>query len=220
MTAKCGPLMYTNGNQTQAFCTDTQLGTYPHSTWNVNTILAIEDDDGNNIACAKFEPVPPASAQVSFYNRATRTYVNAIFYQFDPHDPTYVRFGRSNFMNAEHFQVRTNPVPTNGMCMNLGPVFEPRTNFMNLPNSILIDQTGDRDYVGELRNKITVPDRRYYRSYHQRTSYLPLFGDYSIIGRSFVVLDRNELIIGCGNIKYYDPRYAAGLRRSFEGYHG
>lgn len=217
LTRKCGPLRYTNGDQIQAFCTDTQLGIYPHESINVNTILVIEDENGNNLACAKFEPVIPVAANIDIRNR--NVYVAGRFFQYDPHDATYVQFYNTRLGTASHFQVRAHPVPSNGSCTGLGPVYEPRFGFMNLPSSVLINQTGDRDFLGELQNKIIVPNQSIRNSYYQRTFYLPLFGDYSVIGRSFVVLDNNEFVIGCGNITDADPNRDENLRRSIEFYH-
>ena len=190
---------------------------YPHASINVNTILVVEDEDGNNLACAKFEPVTPLAATINIRNPSV--YVAGRLFQYDPHDPTYVQFYNTRLGTASHFQVRAHPVPSNGSCRGLGPVYEPRFRFMNLPSSILIDQTGDRDFLGELQNKIIVPNQAIRSSYYQRSSYLPLFGDYSVIGRSFVVLDNNEFVIGCGNITDADPNRDENLRRSLEFYH-
>lgn len=218
LTGKCGPLRYTSGDNIQAICTDTQLGTYPHKATFKNKFIVIQDADGTKLACSKFNLVQPRFAVVRFKNGSV--WVNVLLYQFDPHDPTYLRFSIGGLpSNARGFQVRWNSVPSNGSCIGLGPVFEPRFGFVNTPLSpLFINQTGDLDFVGELRYKLTSLRGTSRYSNQQTNSYVPLFGDYSIIGRSFVLLDDNERVLGCGNITDYSNR-GSSIRKSFEAYH-
>lgn len=198
------------------FCTDTQLGTHPHDTTFSGLSLVIEDENGDRLACSRFNLTQPRRAVVQFRNGSI--WVHVVIYQNDPHDPTYLRFHSGGFNGrASGFQIRWNAVPSSGECVGLGPVYEPRFNFVNSPVSPLINQTGDRNFLGELRNKL--PSLSGLSSFYQsqRNSYIPLFGDYSVLGRSFVLLDTSDRILGCGNIT--DTTFYRPIRRSFESYH-
>jgi hypothetical protein len=208
LTQKCGPLTYARDNLIHSFCTDTQLGApYSdpgrHPQFHIDKAvkrlsIGIQDPDGTLVACSSIKEVAPITARVKFRNGTC--WVDVLFSQNDPHDETYVRYniGCYNTMTS-HLQIRENEVTSNN-CENLGTVFEPRFNFQSLPESPLIDQTGDRDFLGELRFKVPI-DGRTSSSGQIRSSWLPLFGECTILDRPVVLLDQRERILGCGTIR-------------------
>ena len=216
LTNKCGPLTtLDNSDLMHLFCTDTQLGCVRYNYYGPY-FIAVQDADGTVIGCSRFEPVQPRAARSYFRNGTIL--VDAFFYQYDPHDPTYLRFhARNLYKKAGSFQIREKPV-TNDRCENLGAVYEPRFGFESLPETNLIIQTGDRDHLGELRNKVGSL-ANLFNFYDQiRNSYVPLFGDYTIIGKSLVLLDTKGTVIACGNITLQSP-YTVPSSRTLASYH-
>ena len=235
LSSKCGDLESDEDGRIKFFCTDIQLGStnpnYFQNSENSPISVVIEEETasgGGVLACSCFERLRPkvahAKIEQSFYEhvngRPGHRYelVDFYVYQSDPHDPTYIRLHRNGLEQAEdinddlYIQIRERPVGEDKNCSNLGPVFEPRPDFEALPEIDNVIQTGERDNLGELRNKIPLgnPPRR--------TSWLPLFGQNSIIGRSLVLHDGDGNVINCANIDQESP--PPGMTRvSFSQYH-
>ena len=105
---------------------------------------------------------------------------------------------------AGYFQIRQLPVTQKKNCTGLGAVYEPRPDFeppMSLPTII----TGDQVLLGELRYKWSNITGIFFYRRTERSSYLPLFGPFSIVGRPLVLHRANGVIWACANIMRYYP---------------
>ena len=222
-TGKCGPLVSDEDCRIQAFCTDTQLGLYPYRYYK-NLAVAVQDSDGNILACSKFSPVIPRCGVAFFYNytRDHWIYSHLLFYQYDPHDPTYIRsYVVGLNAKAAYFRIHAHRVSDRRdktKCIGAGPVFEPRYGFEPLPIIRGLNQTGDRLFVGDLRYKLKDLQGEHFYRLQERNSYIPLFGDFNVIGKSLVLHDINGYVLGCANIEPCHPGYFTP-DRSLEGYH-
>ncbi len=219
LSSKCGDLESDEDGRIKFFCSDTQLGALsPAEFPNTALSLVIEDEmNGSVLACSCFEAVQPKVARATMERkvyerlrngryRKRREIVDLYLYQSDPHDPTYYKLYTNALLQADdiendhYIQIREESVdPANKNCSNLGPVFEPRSDFEAIPEIDNVIQTGDGENIGELRNKIPLMVRRRGRIL-PRNSWLPLFGFNSIIGRSLVLHDGNGNVLNCANI--------------------
>ena len=224
--SKCGPLESDSSGRIKFFCTDSQLGTTPlnfisnrNADFNrVALVIAEEEASGGAvISCTQFEPLLPKVARASIRRKVwvelpngrfelRDEFVDLYMYQADPHDPTFVRLYVNDIdepaeLEEPHYiQIRERPVGADGNCTNLGPVFEFRPYFTDaFPEISGVIQTGDRDFVGELRNKLPLFGRTL------RTSWLPLFGHGSVVGRSLVLHNGDGDIVNCATINLLAP---------------
>lgn len=189
--------------------------------------LVIEEENGGGVlGCSCFERIPSLAARARLErifwdpNQNFRTVYEVVdfyVYQSDPHDPTYIRVYTNDlpqpnqFGDMPYIQIRERPVGADKNCSNLGPVFEPRPYFdESLSDIDNVIQTGERDFIGELRNKIPL-NRNVFR-----TSWLPLFGEKSIVGRSLVLHDGDGRPVNCATITDDIPR--VDLRMSLSRY--
>lgn len=240
LMTKCGPLESDANGRIKFFCTDSQLGLTPLtfiSNRNADysrVALVIADEEASGgavIACTQFEPLLPKVAQASIRRkvwvelpnerfRLVDEFVDLYMYQADPHDPTFLRLyvnginkpsESDELANPHYIQIRERPVGADGNCSNLGPVFEPRPYFGDaFPEVNGVIQTGDRDFVGELRNKIPL------FGVTHRTSWLPLYGRGSVVGRSLVLHNGDGDVLNCATINLLTS--TDGLRPSLSGY--
>ena len=217
-------------------CTDVQLGSFawePDNTLQHLPVLSLviqEELDGEVLACSRFDPVQPKAAQARLEDqgeyveyrpgrfRHKYKVVDLYFYQNDPHDPTYIRHWINDIdlkcgefeEDRPYLQIRERAVGEDKNCSNLGPVFEPRFDFNNMPPRTGMIQTGDRDFLGELRYKIPLCNPPL------RNLWLPLFGPYSIIGKSVVLHDGEGNALNCATIVDRIPNN--DIRLSLAGY--
>ena len=219
LTSKCGPLEYDEANmRIKHFCTDEQLGVIPLEDILKLSIAINETDNSRILVCSKFIRVVPEVSTAYFQVYGTDLQGHFYFYQTDPHEPTYVQIHLVGLDgNGGSLQIRDKPCVENdnGLCTdctNLGGVFEPRPDqqFLAPGDSGL---TGDQALLGELRHKWeSVAGEDHYRT-NQRSSYIPLFGPFSVNGHSLVLNMANGDPWACANIKrlYPVPPYIPSL---------
>ena len=219
LTSKCGPLVHDNVNdRIKHFCTDEQLGVIPLEDVLKLSIVINETNSMDFLTCSKFMLVVPEVSQAYFHLYDTSLQGHFYFYQSDPHEPTYVRIHLVGLNgNGGSFQIRDKQCVENdrGLCTdceNLGGVFEPRPDQQYIaPGETGL--TGDQSLLGELRYKWeSFAGAEEYRT-TQRSSYIPLFGPFSINGRSLVLNMVNGDPWACANIKrmYPVPPYVQSL---------
>lgn len=213
LTSKCGPLMYDEvTNRIKHFCTDEQLGVIPLEDVLKLSVVINETDNSRFLTCTKFQPVIPevSTAYFRIYDADTNLQGHFYFYQMDPHEPTYVRIHLVGLEgNGGSFQIRDQPCQEddNGLCTdceNLGGVYEPRPDqeFI-VPGETGL--TGDQALLGELRYKWESFEGEEDFRTDQRSSYIPLFGPFSVNGRSLVLNRANNEPWACANIKRLYP---------------
>lgn len=220
LNSKCGLIDQPCNDNLKNFCTDTQIARISQEEIN-DLSIAVEDLNGEVIACSKFMLWQPRVARADTpYNRANRLWLNAFFYQEDPHDDTVMRvfIMGTDPSTCYYLQIRERPVTTD--CSNLGPVYEPRYNFNEqLPRSGVI-QTGDKDFVGDLRDKVPPLCGSSFHAFIRRNSYVPLFWEYDIVGRAIVLHEQiTGEAIACATIEQQSGGLSDGERRSLLGYH-
>lgn len=216
---KCGPIESGTGGF-RNFCTDTQLAVVDQNDIN-SLAVVVEDENGTVIACSMFAEWMERTARAYIYSRNARVFMDVLFYQTDPHDDTYVRLYVSGLDpdKCHQLQIRERAITeSTQQCSGLGPVYEPRVGFANsLPRSGVL-QTGDKDFLGDLTNKLPrlCGSSRY--GFTARTAYVPLFWEYDVLDHAVVVIEEgSERDLACANIV---PHNAYDLRRiSLTGYH-
>ena len=212
-TSKCGPLNFGPTGRARICCVDEQLGTHPLTSIEPLT-LVIKDENFSEdiIACATSKPANPLCARAKFRTRTQ--FIQLYFVQLDPHDRTFVHayvIGLNG--QGGYFEIHENPVPDGAsqhvICddfsdSGLGGVFDKQGGrlFSDGESSGGTGRTGGNTLpVGVLDRKLT--DFRGQASYTTTdfSHFLPLFGPFSIIGRSLVLFDADGNPIACGNIE-------------------
>ena len=199
LTTKCGPLMLElPQNRYRAMCTDNQLGLVPLSSLQ-ETVLVFETPDGQIIDCQPWQPIDQLCARVSCVKRP-RLNIDILFYQRDPTDRTYVRSYITGLDEEKaYLQVRRDPVPDTINC-DAGGLYDKPRRALTPGAHVGTDPTGDVLPIGTLTHKITSPRGRQSIVKTDTTSWLSLFGPFSIIGRSIALLDEDGDAVACCNI--------------------
>lgn len=215
LTEKCGILNINNSTRRiKHFCTDIQLG----HTRNFldRTSIAIEDSNGNVIACSRFQLVQPQEARASFAagSGADRVFVNVRFTQSDPNEPTFAQVHTTGLIrDGSYYQVHQ------GDCSNIAAVFEPRPDFnSNLPQPLPPLVTGDLVPLGEFRNKWSDLTGLSMHRTIEVSNYMPLFGPFSIVGKVLVLHRATGVVWACGDIRRITPASDPNIP-SILGYH-
>ena len=180
----------------RTFCLDDQLGLFPLSSIQ-STVLVIEQD-GVIIDCQPWSPVNQLCARVNCDKRP-RINMDILFFQYDPSDRTHVRSYITGLdMEKAYLQVRRDPVTNKRRC-EAGGLYDKRGPIVTASNAG--NPTGDVLPVGTLENKITSIVNRTSLVKQDTTSWLPLFGPFSIIGRSIALVDVDGNTVLCCNIE-------------------
>lgn len=107
-------------------------------------------------------------------------------------------------MEKRYLQVRRDPVTDSSECEAGGIYDKPRRALLHhshVPQDPL-KLTGDVLPVGVMECKTTSPKDMNSVVVQDTTSWLPLFGPYSIIGRSLALTDANGVPVACCNIEH------------------
>ena len=198
LTTKCGQLC-TDGlpPRFRAFCHDDQLGLFPLSSIQ-STYLVIETEEGVVLGCEPWDPVNQLCARVSCTKRP-RLGIDILFFQYDPSDRTHVRsFITGLDMEKAFMQVRRDPIVNKNRC-NAGGLYDKVGPLLTASNAE--NPTGEVLPVGTLENKITSIYDRQSLVKQDTSSWVPLFGPYSIIGRSIAIVDKEGNTAVCCNIE-------------------
>ena len=199
LTGKCGPLMFARGRY-RGFCTDDQLGLLSYSALEETILVFYAADDGRFIDCQPWKPINQLCARVNCIKRP-RIRIDVLFFQSDPTDRTHVRSYITGLdQDKLYLQVRRDPV-TDGRNCTAGGIFDKPRNAQIFPSHVSDPPTGEILPIGVLEHKITSPRGRQSVVRQDTTSWLPLFGPYSIIGRSLVLVDTNGNAVVCCNIE-------------------
>ena len=172
--------------------------------------------DGRIVGCQPWHPVGQLCARVNCIKRP-RINIDILFYQRDPGDRTYVRSYITGLDEEKaYLQVRRFPVADTINC-EAGGIFDKPRDALIHGAAAGSNPTGDVLPVGVMEFKTTSPRGRQSLIKSDTTSWLPLFGQYSIIGRSLALVDVNGNIATCCNIEpVVDP--SPELIRSILGY--
>ena len=202
LTTKCGaltPEVFDDVLRYRAFCHDDQLGLLSKSQLE-NTILVFHDAITLAVVeCTTWSKINQLCARVNCIKRP-RINMDVLFFQSDPNDRTHVRSYITGLdQEKAYLQVRQDPVSDTSMCEAGGIYDKPRNALLS--NSHVGDKpTGDVLPVGVLEYKITSPRGRESVVKQDTTSWLSLFGPFSIIGRSLALTDENGVPVACCNI--------------------
>ena len=130
--------------------------------------------------------------------------MDILFFQNDPGDRTHIRSyitGLDN--NAGYLQVRRDPVENKLVCGAGGLYDKPRlSNLRPIIHTPAGDKpTGDALPVGTTEFKISNIRNKTSLIKQDTTSWLPLHGAFTIIGRSIALIDANNQVVTCCNIE-------------------
>lgn len=203
LTGKCGNFQFGNPSRmAKFFCNDDQLGVVPPTSY-LSQSITVEQCNGEILGCSKFSILHPQRAMVDFRTqRGARVF--GTFYQTDPFEQTYARVFLNGLQGmASYLQIKQIPLSQANGCSNTGPVFEPRSTF-TAPSPRPRIVTGDFLPVGELRYKWTNLTGLHSLFTTERSSYLPMFGPYSIVGHPLALHNADGVILGCADIQ---PQY-------------
>ena len=210
LTAKCGTIPaipYSGGHRYRAFCNDDQLGLIPLSSIQ-DTYLTFHLPNGTLVGCQPWHPIDQLCARVHCTKRP-RLHMDMLFFQYDPGDRTHIRSYITGLDNtAAYLQVRRDPVPDKLTCDAGGLYDKPRlSNLRPIIHTPAGDKpTGDALPVGTTQYKISDIRNKTSHIKQDTTSWLPLHGAFTIIGRSIALVDVDNQVVMCCNITHVtDP---------------
>lgn len=204
-------------------CSDSQLGTVPPEYLfdkrdpESALLVVVRDASGAVLGCSQLESVAP---QVGRTQIRTRTIAgDFVFWQTGPDDRTYVRAHVTGLRGRNYaLRVYTNMVEGNKECTpeNLGDVFSKPGGEFVLPGNLNGPPTNDASSIGNLDALLTLEEGQKSLRTTVTSSFLPLFGPYSIQERTLGLL--NEMtgkVEACGVIMRdaeYPPSEVASLQ--------
>ena len=202
LTAKCGvvrPVEFRGGTRYRAFCNDDQLGLIPLSSIQ-DTFLVFTLPDGTIVDCAPWHPVNQLCARAKCTKRP-RLHMDILFFQYDPGDRTHVRTYITGLdERAAYMEVRRDAIPSKLECDAGGRYDKPRNGLL-LGTPAGDYPTGDALPVGTMQFKIADLRNKTSLIVQDTTSWLPLFGSFTIIGRSITIVGRDNRVLMCCNIE-------------------
>ena len=201
-----------------AFCNDDQLGLFALSQIQ-ETVIVFHGPDGRVVDCQPWNPINQLCARVNCDKRP-RIHMDILLFQRDPVDRTHVRTYITGLDGEKaYLQVRRDAVTDRNECA-AGGLFDKggRTGVNRFHGGAAgVYPTGDVLPVGTLEFKTTSLRDQYSVIKQDTTSWLPLFGPFSIIGRSLALVDLEGNTVTCCNIMpVLDP--SPELIRSILGY--
>ena len=197
----------------RAFCNDDQLGLVPIST--ITDTVLVFSNGTDIVGCQSWDTVNQQCARVSCIKRP-RVNIDILFFQNDPGDRTHVRSYVTGLDgDALFLQIRENAV-TNQNCSQSGRVFDkPRGGGSpNIGTAVSDKPTGDALPVGTTQFKISDITGKTSLRYQDTTSWLPLFGPFSIVGKSIALVGVGGQEVTCCNIEAVadpDPALLASI---------
>lgn len=189
-------------------CTDCQLGAVPR-TYLFNEqnpsaalVVVIRDENSTILGCSQLEMIPPVSARTQL--RYSSVFGDFLFWQTGPDDRTYVRVYLTG-LNGRDFSLRiyTNPVQMGDTCdeQTLGAIFSKPGGEFILPRAPNAPLTSDAGSIGALDVLLPLPPGQISVRNTTSSSFLPLFGPYSIVGKTLaLVLEDTNRIVACNPI--------------------
>lgn len=128
--------------------------------------------------------------------------MDILFFQYDPGDRTHLRTYITGLdEKAAYMEVRQDPITSKLECAAGGRYDKPRNGSLLFGSPAGDYPTGDVLPVGTMQFKIAgVRDKTSLRV-QDTTSWLPLFGSFTIIGRSITIVGRNNRPLMCCNIE-------------------
>ena len=211
LTSKCGPLNFEN-RRARLFCTDSQLGTISRSqllselNYGERLTVRIGDSDGSDLGCAPLGFARPRTATAQF--STSTTFGSFQFWQNGPDDRTMVRphltgLGRGGPFSLMIFE---GIGPASDPCNRtlLGNVYTRPRGAFTLPVSTSGILTGDSCLLGNLNSILPLNDDASFLRSSGSSNFLPLFGPYSIIGRTLALLRADNTIVACSPIMCID----------------
>ena len=193
-------------------CTDEQLGLIAKDTINAY-VLTLETEFPNGtreiLDCAAHQLVKPMAAQAVGFTpgKLSFLYYNFFFAQNSPKDLTEMRYsvmGRDCSSLIYTIHDKLDPVPSNGDCAAVGPIFDrPGVRFETdgISSAMGAHETTDYGAVGDLTGKIRGSSETGSCKGTIFTPYLPLYGHFSIIGKLLVLRKSDGTILACPTIR-------------------
>ena len=135
--------------------------------------------------------------------RDSTVYGDISFHQASPYDLTmaisYITGIRGRNVSLQIHQGDDTCTPQGTLLRRPGP------SYVGRPIGTV--KTGDAVILGNLGPKITIPPESHRYLESTPTPYLPLFGPYSIVGNTLVLIDDNTgAILACGLINDMSPK--------------
>ncbi len=198
LNSKCGRLDFTSG-RARGYCADSQLGSL--SAGSIQPLIVrIADSNGNSLGCAPFTTIRPLRADARF-RAVTGEFGEFTLHQDSPDDETYLKAFITGLRSqgADYsLRIFNNSVPSSGMCnaTALGGMY--RVGGRALFTSLSGMMTADACAIGNLDNVLPVNGVASIRSTTDTS--IPLFGPFSVIGRSIGLVDNTGNIIACSTI--------------------
>ena len=199
LTSKCGALDFEGGSRARAFCADSQLGTVNFASLN-GLVVHIFRDGNISVGCAPLQTVQPLRAEASF--REFTVVGNFIFYQDGPNDETFIKAFLTGLPRSGvpyslriYSGVGTESNPCGAT--ELGSIYDvPNRALFTSGNGVL---TPDGCRLGNLEGVLPIESNQAI----QRTvsTSIPLFGPFSVIGRTLAVVNGMNDIVACAPIK-------------------
>ena len=204
LTTKCGPIPGTlfespNLYRYRAFCNDDQLGLLPVNSL-TETVLVFEKANGRIVGCEELEHVNQLCARVDCIKRP-RVGINILFYQRDPNDRTHVRsFVTGLDGEGAYLEIREFAAPNQTCSLAGGRFDKPRGPGTVITDSVITSMNGIPIPIGTLHTEITPITDRPSLVKQDATLWLPLFGQFSIIGRSIALVNNDGVTVTCCTI--------------------
>lgn len=209
LTTKCGQVTASSFSITEsmlkysAFCYDKQLGHLSESQLQETVLVFHDSTTGAIVDCQPWNPINQLCARANCMKRP-RINIDVLFFQSDPNDPTYIRSHITGLDQQKgYLQVRRDPVgdKDEDQDCEAGGIFDKPRSGLQHGLHVSSPPTGDILPVGVLEHKFTSPRGRESLVEQGKTSWLPLFGPHSIIGRSLVLTDENGVPVACCDIE-------------------
>lgn len=125
--------------------------------------------------------------------------MDILFFQNDPGDRTHVRSYITGLdMEMAYLQVRRDPITFKNECAAGGLYDKESTPFV--ATAVSSTPTGDALPVGTMQFKISDIRDQTSLVKQDTTSWLPLFGPFSIVGRSVALVNNDGVTVACCNI--------------------
>lgn len=192
------------GSHSRFICTDNQLGSVPLSDiyderYPERALTVVLTTVTGNRTCAQLEAVDSLNGRAQF--RTLTIFGDFHFWQVSPDDRTYVRAHLTGLRGVDYsLRVYTNEIGMGEACNDggLGDVFSKEGGEFIIPGDTL---TNDAGSIGNLDSLLPLEEGQESLRVTVASSFLPLFGPYSILGRTLALV--NEAtgdIVACGTI--------------------
>lgn len=203
------------------FCTDNQLGSVPLSyiydaRYPDRALTVTISDNGVAVACAQLEASEPLVGRTQF--RTLTIFGDFLFWQAGPDDRTYIRAHLTGLRGVDYsLRVYTNEIGMSLLCTNkvLGEVFSKQGGEFIIPGDTL---TNDAGSIGNLDSLLPLEEGQESLRVTVSSSFLPLFGPYSILDRTLALVNEETgEIVACSAIMR-QAEYPVAELASLSGY--